>query len=363
MTLGVAIMVSSFRATLDRWMDQAINADIYIRPAGPSLLRLKIYMPDETIDALRAMPQVEAVDTFRGREMTLADGTPIMVVATDLKTTFSRGHTRFPFYKGDPDTALRGLLNGGLMISESLSRKKNLTIGDKLLIPGSRAPDGSMSGAELPIVGIYYEYATERGVLTMDRAVYSRIFNDERTNSVSLYLKSGADIEATREEIRRRFGVRDGLYVFSNRSLREEAFTVFDRTFAITGQLESLSLAVGLCGILSALLALLRERSTDFALMRALGLSASSLGGIIVCEGMLLGAAALLVAFILGPALALLLIHVINVRAFGWTIFMALDPWVFARVGALALLMSGLAGVYPSLRARAMSISAALRNE
>ncbi|HYF52597.1 MAG TPA: FtsX-like permease family protein [Planctomycetota bacterium] len=357
MTLGVAIMVSSFRSTLDRWMEQAINADLYIRPAGPSLLRLKLYMPEETIAGIAAMPQVAAVDPFIGRELGLDANTPVMIVATDLKTTFSRGHTRFPFYKGDPDAALAGVLNGGIMISESLSRKKNLNVGDSLTIPGSRVPEG------LRIVAIYYEYATERGVITMDRTTYKKVFGDDRINSCSVYLKPGTDLEAAQAEVRRRFGVPGGLYVFSNAALREEAFTVFDRTFAITRQLESLSLAVGLCGILSALIALLRERSTDFALMRALGLSGADLSRMIVCEGLLLGCSALLVAFVLGPALALLLIHVINVRAFGWTIFMALDPWVFVRVASLALLMSALAGVYPSLRGRRLSISAALRQE
>jgi putative ABC transport system permease protein len=77
----------------------------------------------------------------------------------------------------------------------------------------------------------------------------------------------------------------------------------------------------------------------------------------------LLGLIALGVACLLGPALALLLINVINVRAFGWTIFFTLHADVFIRVGLLALLMSALAAIYPSWRARALSISASLREE
>src|SRR6185503_8293738 len=127
---------------------------------------------------------------------------------------------------------------------------------------------GAGALAPLRVAGIYYEYATDRGVVSMDIATYRRAFGDDRANSVSVYLKPGSDLETARTTLRETIGAPNGLYLFSNRSLRDEALRVFDRTFAITGQLESLSLAVGLCGILSALLALLRERSTDFALLR-----------------------------------------------------------------------------------------------
>ena len=197
----------------------------------------------------------------------------------------------------------------------------------------------------------------------MHLATYKRLFHDARPNSVSVYLKHGADADAVRQKVRDTIGAPLGLYVFSNAALREEAFRVFDRTFAITGQLENLSLAVGLCGILSALLALLRERSPEFALLRALGLTASGLSGLIVLEGMLLGIVAFAIACVLGPALAVLLIEVINVRAFGWTILFTMDGGVFLRVLVLTALVSALAAAYPAWRALRANVPHALREE
>ena len=358
MTIGVAMMVASFRDTLDHWMDQALHADIYIRPAGPSLLRHHAFIPEETLAHLQQRPEVAALDTYRGRELILPDGSQIVVNATDMQVTFSRGTARFPFCPpSNPQTALQGMLDGGVIISESHARKHNLKVGDTMVLPG---PQG---GAPLPISGIYYEYATDRGVISMDTSTYRHIFEDSRPNSCALYLKPGVDLEALRQSLRNEIGVPGGLYIFSNRTLREEAFNVFDRTFAITGQLENLSLAVGLCGIVSALLALLRERSTDFAVLRALGMPASSLFSLILLEGVLMGTVAFLIACILGPVLAYLLIHVINVRAFGWTLEFSVHADVFVRVGILALIMSALAGAYPSWRGRALQISGALREE
>lgn len=357
MTIGVALMVSSFRRTLDNWMEQSLHADVYLRPAGPSLLRHKTFLTDDTLAALHAIPDVATVDTYRGREVFLPSGAQVIVAATNTAVTFSRNRERFPLMAGDAKTAMDRMIAGDAMISESLSRKANLNLGDTFEIP---TPTGS---ATLRIAGIYYEYATDRGVVSLDAARYAEVFGDGRANSASLYLKDGASPEKVRDQIRDTLGAEKGLYVFSNRSLREEAFRVFDKTFAITRQLESLSLTVGVCGILAALLALLRERSAEFALLRAIGMSAAELARIVVAEGVLMGAFAFAVACVLGPALSMLLIHVINVRAFGWTIFFAADPVVFARVGALSLLMAGLAGVFPAIQARRMNLASALREE
>lgn len=365
MTIGVALMVTSFRGTLERWMQQSLTADIYMRPAGPALLRQKSSIPDELLEKLRAVPGVAALDTFQGRDVVLNDGALVLVAATDTRITFSRGRENFPITPdgGDAERAFRGLLDGQALISETLARKHDLKLGGALEIPGARPRVAGGPAPVLKIEGIYHEYANDRGVISIDKKTYSALFGDTRAQSASLYLKPGENLDAMLEKLRHEFGAPGGLYIFSNRTLRDEAFRVFDRTFAITGQLENLSLAVGLCGILSALLALLRERSTDFGLLRALGLSARGLFGLLVLEGVLLGAAACVLAFVLGPALALLLIQVINVRAFGWTILFELHWEVFLRTGVLALLMSALAALYPAWRSRSMSAAAALREQ
>lgn len=370
MTVGVALMVSSFRGTLDRWMLQSLNADVYIRPAGPALLRQKAHIPDALLEKLRAMPEAEAVDTFRGRDVALPGGALVLIAATETRTTFSRGRANFPMTPngGTSEDAMRGLLVGEALVSETLARKRDLNVGDMIEIPGaigqgSRGAGEQGSNVSLRIAGIYHEYANDRGVISIDKETYAKLFGDARAQSASIYLKSGTDLQATLQKLREEVGAPGGLYIFSNRTLRDEAFRVFDRTFAITGQLENLSLAVGLCGIVSALLALLRERSQDFGLMRALGLSARGLFGLLMLEGTLLGLAAFLVACVLGPALALLLIQVINVRAFGWTILFAMHWEVFARAGLLALLMSIVAALYPAWRGRRLSAAEALREE
>ena len=357
MTVGVALMIASFRVTLQKWMAQSLHADVYMRPAGPPLLRHKTFLAEETLATLRARPDVDAVDTQRGRDVLLRNGSQVVVVCTDLPVTFSRGREHFPVYEGNMDEGFQRVMNGEVFVSEPFARKQNTGVGGMIELP---TPSGWVS---VRIAAVYHEYGNDRGVVHMDLGTYRKLYGDARANSAALYLKPGVDADAVRAGIQRTLGAEAGLLVFSNRSLRAEALKVFDRTFAITAQLETLALTVGLCGIVTALLAMLHERSREFALLRALGLSARGLTGIVILEGTLLGAFALLVGVVLGPALTWVLINVINVRAFGWTIFFTFDGWVFVRVTLLALCMGAVAGLYPAWKARRMNLAAALREE
>jgi putative ABC transport system permease protein len=65
----------------------------------------------------------------------------------------------------------------------------------------------------------------------------------------------------------------------------------------------------------------------------------------------------------LGYGLAWVLVHVINVRSFGWTLQIALEPRFFVQSLLVAVGAAVLAGLYPALRLGRMNISEALRQE
>jgi putative ABC transport system permease protein len=149
----------------------------------------------------------------------------------------------------------------------------------------------------------------------------------------------------------------------SNRDLRRSALEVFDRTFAITMALRLLATIVAFIGVLSALMALQLERSRELGLLRATGITPRELWRLTLFETGLMGAMAGLLAVPLGLILAIILIYVINLRSFGWTIQMVLDPGYFVQALLVAIVAALAAGVYPALRVSRMAPARALREE
>jgi len=82
-----------------------------------------------------------------------------------------------------------------------------------------------------------------------------------------------------------------------------------------------------------------------------------------MAETGLLGAIAGVLAVPVGLGMALVLIHVINRRAFGWSIDTTMPAEVLLQAVGLAVLAALAAGVYPAWRLARTSPAAALRAE
>jgi putative ABC transport system permease protein len=193
--------------------------------------------------------------------------------------------------------------------------------------------------------------------------LYRSLWDDPAITAISLKLAPGIDPDAVVKELGGRLASVQGVLVQPNRVLRAEALNVFDRAFAITGALQLLAAVVAFIGVLSALLSLQLERGRELGLLRAVGLTARQLRGVVLLETGLMGAAAGILALPTGFTLALILIYIINRRAFGWTLQLQAKPEVFLQALVLAVGAALLAGIYPALRMSRMPAADALRGE
>jgi len=156
---------------------------------------------------------------------------------------------------------------------------------------------------------------------------------------------------------------RADVIIQSNQGVRAGALEIFDRTFAITSALRLLVVVVAFIGVLSALMSLQLERARELGILRATGMTLRQLWGLTLLETGLMGGTAGLLALPTGFILAWVLIYVINVRSFGWTLQMNLEPGYFLQSFAVSLLAALLAGIYPALRLGRMVVATALRQE
>jgi putative ABC transport system permease protein len=197
----------------------------------------------------------------------------------------------------------------------------------------------------------------------LSRRTYEAYWEDRGVSSLAVFASPGVDAEALIARLRAQASGAQDLVIRSNRALREASLEVFDRTFAVTAVLRLLATVVAGVGVLSALLALELERAREFGVLRAQGLSPGELWRLVLTQTGLLGAIAGLLALPLGLALALLLIRVINRRAFGWTIETTVPIGIVLEGLGLAVAAALLAGVYPARRMARTPPGPALRDE
>jgi len=340
MMASVGIMVGSFRETVRLWMENQLQADFYLRPAGAAAAGQHPTLAADVPQRLEAVPGVAFVDRFRAYDISY-QGLPATLAGADMRA--AGGYRRLTFLSGrsaaevyaqllDTDTAI---------VSEPFAHKHRLRAGDAVTMP--------LGGAQrsFRVADVYYDYSTEAGYILLDRNTLLKYLPDPAPSNVAVYLAPGAAPEAVRAGIEQATAGRSVL-IAANRNLREQAIRVFDRTFLVTYALEAVSVLVAVIGIAGALLALVVDRRREFGVLRFLGASTGQVRKWILVEAGLIGLLANVAGLLLGLALSLILIYVVNKQSFGWTIQFHWPVAVLTGSLTLVYLATLAAGLYPA---------------
>ena len=197
----------------------------------------------------------------------------------------------------------------------------------------------------------------------MSLDVYRKYWDDSNISAIGVYVPPNANAAGQIEDTIRATLGNAQVVVQSNKSLRDAALVIFDRTFAITATLRIIAVIVAFIGVLGALMALQLERTRELGTLRATGMTLQQLWRLTLLESGLMGATAGLLAIPTGLLLSAILIYVINLRSFGWTIFFEPVPEVYAQALVVAIVAALLAAVYPMLRLSRLQVADALREE
>ena len=342
MTVSVGIMVGSFRETVAVWMDNQLKADFYLRPAGSSSADRHPTMSATIADRIAQLPGVASVDRFRAYPISY-EGLPATLASGESKTSTH-------LLPGeDTNEVLRLLPTGNFaVVSEPFANKHNIHVGSILTLP--------LAGVRrtFKVLGIYYDYSTERGLIILSRPTLLKYLPDPASSNLAVNLKPGADPSAVRQAIDNVITGR-AVLVFPNTALRRGAIEIFDRTFRITYALEVVAISVAVMGIAGALLAMVIDRRREFAILRFLGAAQPQVRKIILFEAGLLGLLANGIGLVLGVLLSLILIFVINKQSFGWTFQFHWPVAVLLSALTLVYLATVLAGLYPARTAIRMN--------
>ncbi|WP_448571894.1 ABC transporter permease [Trichothermofontia sp.] len=357
--VGVSIMVGSFRGTVVQWLDQTLQADIYVSPPSTTANRVLGKVDPAIVAQLKTFAGVAKVVTYNDADVQVVDyNKPVKLIAADGDV--SQGKRPYAWIRPDlgkdPWVALNA--GQGAIISEALILRENLSAPPETIT--LRTPAGNQT---FPVLAVFYDYSSDRGTIILDNDVYQQFWHDASVASLGLFTQPDVDVEAVVAAIKTQFNDQQSLAVQSNVSLRQGSLEIFDRTFAITNALRLLAVVVAFIGVLSTLMSLQLERTREIGILRATGMTPRQLGFLTLLETGLMGAMAGLLALPLGYVLAWILIYVINVRSFGWTLQMALAAKYFWQAWLVAVVAALLAGIYPAVRLGRMNIAAAVREE
>lgn len=340
MLVSVAIMVGSYRDTVIVWLDDRLRADFYIQPVSQRQARQYPTMDPAIADRIEALPQVAAVDRFRGYPIRY-QGRPSILGAGQSEVLSRFGS--LGFLDGSPPRQVLAKLGSGdrVIVTETFANRHGLAVGDTLSLPLG----GNLIDFE--IVGIYYDYSSEGGAAIVDRKTMLKYLPDPSPSNLAIYLADGTDPERARAAIEQTT-TGHSVNIADHRTLRERALIVFDRTFTITYALEVIAILVAILGMAGALVALVIDRRRELGVLRFLGASAGQIRRLILFESGLIGLFSNTIGLVLGTLLSLILIFVVNKQSFGWTIQF---HWPVALLfGALTLVYVAavVAGVYPA---------------
>ncbi len=320
--LGMGLMVDSFRSSVDRWLEARLAAPLHVQLSGEWT-----QLPGDLEAAL--------TDTAAGHVVRVSWSDRI--AGEPVRVSHIRRQGSVPADLGLALLAGR-FADDGLAVSEPLARRLGLAPGSVLRLP---VADGVR---ELTVTGVFREYGAGPGLILVPEATGIPVLSGQL--AVEVHGPRG-DTEAVAAELVR--AAPEGTRVRRNDELLDLARGVFERTFEVTGVLKSIAGAVAAFGLFAALTALGLERRAQYGILRTLGVDRALPAWLNLGEASLLAISAVLLALPLGVLVAIILIEVVNVRAFGWSLDWSFPPWLFLQALGIGLLAGWAAAVAPAL--------------
>jgi putative ABC transport system permease protein len=353
--VGVSVMISSFRSTVDDWLTTTLGSDIYVAPPLLTANQATVNVDSSLKDILQDVEGVAVVSTARTVRLTAPDYPDLPPVNLQAISEDIAVNRRFVWNASDDYWA--DLEAGAIMVSEPFAFRRGISQDDNTV---TLLTD---RGVQIfTVIAVFYDYTTDQGRIYMADNVYRQFYDDPFISSLGLFIEDGFTLDAVIDNVRMATQGYD-LVVQAHRELRAGVFEVFDNAFAITIALRLLATLVAFVGILSALLSLQLENTRQYGVLRANGMTPRQLWDFTLIQTGLMGFVAGLLALPIGLALAMVLLFVINVRSFGWTMEFYWVPREFIEAFTVAFLAAIVAGIYPAIRMMRLVTARALRSE
>ncbi|MDQ3026450.1 MAG: ABC transporter permease [Pseudomonadota bacterium] len=304
--MAMAILVSSFRVTLEEWLAGVVGADLYARAATSGD---GAYFSEDDQRAVARLAEIASVEPVRYDRLVLGErDAPLSLIARPIDARVLDGFQAVP----------RTLPPSGALppvwISEAARDLRRWNTGDAIRLP--------IAGREVDVrvAGVIRDYARTWGAVLIETSEYRRLTGDARANDLAIHLRTGANATQARAAIRTALAHSPGLALEDADEIRRLSLAIFDRSFAVTYALEAIAIVIGLAGVTSSFAALAWSRRREFGVLRYMGLTRRQILAMLAFEGAAAGALGAAIGLATGAAVSLVLVQVVNRQSFHWTL-------------------------------------------
>ncbi|MDB5906858.1 MAG: multidrug transporter substrate-binding protein [Massilia sp.] len=324
--VAMAIMVSSFRVSVDDWLVRILPADLYVRNASSGNTAA---LGTQQQAALASTPGVARIQFLRSRPVSLDPARPAVNLIAREVDAADPGKVMVLVGPGaaPPPGAMPA------WVSEAMLDLYGVKVGGRIAIP----INGSQR--EFFIAGAWRDYSNQTGSIQIRLADYRALSGEQDVNDAALWLRPGSTAGQVEQRMRALpFGA--ALQYAEPGQIRAMSLKIFDRSFAVTYLLEAIAIAIGMSGVAATFSAQTLARAREFGMLRHVGVTRGQILRILALEGGSLTALGVACGFGLGLLISLILVFVVNPQSFHWTMQLHL-PWgLLASVAALLMAAS-----------------------
>jgi putative ABC transport system permease protein len=347
---SIAIMVVSFRTSLENWLEHILPGDMFVRTSGYGDTP---YLSPEVQARLTRVPGVRRIEFLAGQRIRLEAGRPpVTLLARDIDPrdpgrTLSLVSAVVIPLAGQPRP---------VWISEIVADVYGYRVGDIVELPiGNKH-------VAVTVSGIWRDYARMQGAVAMTLDTYRELSGRDDVADAQLWLDEHANVAQVRRALREALP-EPGVEISEPYELQSQSLAIFDRTFAVTYALEAVAIVIGLAGLSASFSALTLARRREFGMLRHIGFSRAQVLRMLAFEGLLVSALGLVVGLLLGWVMSVVLIDVVNRQSFHWSMDVYL-PWSGLGLFAIAMLLAAMfAAVASARRAMAGDVVRAVRED
>ncbi len=350
--VAMAIMVLSFRVSVDNWLEHVLPADLYVRAADSGNQGGFQSVEQKAIAALSGFARI---DFFRVQQLVLDPNRPEITLIARPIDNVNPSNT-LPLIGETIKQTQLSKDSRPLWVSEAMVDLYGYAVGKQVMIPVGNAMHA------FTVAGVWRDYGRQFGAVQMQLSDYQMLSNDLSVNTVALWLQAQAtmaDAYATLQQL----PFSDALEITQSQTIRAKSLKIFDRSFAVTYLLEMVAVVIGLLGVAASFSAQALARKNEFGMLRHIGVTRRQILTMLAAEGTLLTSLGVVIGFVLGWAIGLILIFIVNPQSFHWTMQLYM-PWGWLiLIAGIMLFSASITALIAGRRAVSGSVIRAVKED